>query len=215
MTTEHTSSDKRWAQNGNAVSVRGWRHVHALANMEGLLMGIAAAQRIRGYLTPSDLNQIAFIGFEFVRSGYRNVLAMSPSCTILAESVESLGLQLDESQWIWAVDYESGAWQVEREDSAYRIYGGDFCLEGKEYRSVPHRGNTDASVYIPVQVSENACFEVIELDTDKTLAILATMRIARSIANYAVTEHGGYGDLLIRETSSRPTHSGFNAWLID
>lgn len=211
MTTELRAGDERRAPT-NTECIRGWRHIHALAVMEGHLLAIAAAKRVRGHSTPCEITQVAFTGIEFVRSGYSNRLAMNASCKEIAESVEQLALQIDEDEWIWAVDYESGAWHIEYEDAPLT---GSINFEGVEYQLVPHRSNSvDARVYVQAVVSGNAHFEIMELSTGRQVAILPTMNIARHIASYAVSIQGGYGDVLIKETSENPTHPDISSWFL-
>lgn len=214
MTTGLSTGDDRCMPGRDAEYVKGWRHLHALACMEGRLMAIAAAQRIRGHLTESERNEISFTGIEFVRAGYSVRTALDISCGLLAASVEQLALQVDEREWIWAVDYESGAWQMEDEDDD-EICTGSICFEGIRYQLVPHRSNAvDARVYVPEEVTGNGHFRITELDTGRQVAILPAMNIARNVASYAVSNDGGYGDVLISETSEKPTHLSASAWLL-
>lgn len=166
MMTEIRPGDKSRASGKNSVCIKGWRHLHALAGMEGRLMVIAAAQRVRGHLTASERTEIAFIGIEFVRAGYSIRPALQMSCAMLAASVEQLALQVDEGEWIWAVDYESGAWQMAQEgDETARE---NIFFEGIEYQPVPHRSNSvDAGVYVPVRASGQHHFGVLELNTGR------------------------------------------------
>lgn len=206
MTSGLRSADDRCAPGGNAECIKGWRHLHALACMEGRLTVIAAAQRVRGHLTESERNEIAFTGIEFVRAGYSVRPALNLSCGMLAASVEQLALQIDAREWIWAVDYELGAWQLEQEDDD-GIFADNICIEGIPYRLVPHRSNSiDARVYVQEDVTGNGHFRITELDTGRQVAILPTISIAKYVASYAVSTDGGYGDVLISETSEKTTH---------
>lgn len=212
MMTEIRSGERR-ASEEYSVCISGWRHLHALAGMEGRLMVMAAASRVRGYLTESERTEIAFTGIEFVRAGYSVRPALQMRCAMLAARVEQLALQLDGGEWIWAVDYESGAWQMAQgnENAAENMVS-----EGIEYRPVPHRSNAvDAGVYVQVGASGDHHFGVLELSTGRQVAILPSMRLARHVASYAVSVSGGYGDVLIKETSEKPTHLSFDAWLTD
>lgn len=212
MMTEIRPGDKSRALDKNYMCIEGWRHLHALAGMEGRLMVIAAAQRVRGHLTANERTEIAFIGIEFVRAGYSIRPALQMSCAMLAASVEQLALQVDEGEWIWAVDYESGAWQMAQEGD--EPAQENILFEGIEYQPVPHRSNSvDAGVYIPVSASGQHHFGVLELNTGRQVAILPSMSMARRVASYAVSVNGGYGDVLIRESSENPTHLSFDAWL--
>lgn len=214
MTTGLRSGDDRCVTGENAECIKGWRHLHALACMEGRLMVIAAAQSVRGHLTESERNEIAFTGIEFVRAGYSVRPALNISCGMLAASVEQLAMQIDTSEWTWAVDYESGAWQQQDEDDD-EICTGSICFKGIRYQLVPHRSNSiDARVYVPVEVTVNGHFRITEIDTGRKVAILPTMDIARHVASYAVSTDGGYGDVLISETSEKPTHLSASAWLL-
>lgn len=94
MMTEVRSGERR-ASEENSVCISGWRHLHALAGMEGRLMVMAAASRVRGYLTESERTEIAFTGIEFVRAGYSVRPALQMRCAMLAARVEQLALQLD------------------------------------------------------------------------------------------------------------------------
>ncbi|MDT8850231.1 hypothetical protein RN053_07015 [Pantoea dispersa] len=214
MMTEIRPGNTRRASDKNSVCIRGWRHLHTLAGMEGRLMAIAAAQRVRGHLTASERTEIAFIGIEFVRAGYSIRPALNLSCAMLAISVEQLAWQIDAREWIWAVDYESGAWQTAQE-------GDDNVPEnifygGIEYQPVPHRSHAvDASVYVQVGASGKHCFSVTEPGCGRQVAILPSMYMARHLASYAVSVNGGLGDVLISETSEKPTHMSFDAWLTD
>jgi len=96
-------------------------------------MVISAAQRVRGHLTDSERNEIAFIGIEFVRAGYSILPALQISYGMLAASVEQLAMQIDASEWTWAVDYESGAWQQQDEEDD-EICTGSICFEGIRYQ---------------------------------------------------------------------------------
>lgn len=213
MATELGSGDISRALNENATRIRGWRHIHALSDMEGRLMVISAAQRVRGHLTDSERNEIAFIGIEFVRAGYSIRPALQISYGMLAASVEQLAMQIDASEWTWAVDYESGAWQQQDEEDD-EICTGSICFEGIRYQLVPHRSNSiDACVYVPEKVTGNGHFRITELSTGRQVAILPAMNIARHVASYAVSIDGGYGDVLIGETSENPTHLSVSAWL--
>lgn len=213
MTTELRAGGERLAPT-NTECIKGWRHTHALAVMEGHLLAIAAAKRVRGHSTPCEITQVAFTGIEFVRSGYSNKLAMNASCKEIAESVEQLALQIDECEWIWAVDYESGAWHLEHEHDDAPLTGS-MTFEGGEYQLVPHRSNSvDACVYVQSGVSGNGRFEIMELSTGRQVAILSTMNVARHIASYAVSIQGGYGDVLIKETSENLTHPDISSWFL-
>lgn len=215
MTTELRCGDERRAPIDTAECIKGWRNIHALAVMEGRLMAIAAAKRVLGYCTKCETTQVAFIAFEFVRSGYSNRLAMNASCKEIAESVEQLALQIDECEWIWAVDYESGAWQIEHEHDDAPLTG-IMTFEGVEYQLVPHRSNSvDACVYVQAEVSGNGRFEIVELSTGMQVAILPTVNIAKHIASYAVSIHGGYGDVLIKETPEKATHHSISSWFLN
>lgn len=186
--------------------------MYALAVMEGHLLAIAAAKRVRGHSTPCEITQVAFTGIEFVRAGYSNRLGMNARCKEIAENVEQLALQIDEGEWVWAVDYESDAWYMEHEDDDTPLTGS-INVEGVEYQRVPHRSNSGAAcVYVQIGVSGNAHFAISELKTGREVAILPTMNIARNIASYAVSIQGGYGDVLIRETSENPTHHCISSW---
>lgn len=214
MTTGLRSGDDRCVSGENAECIKGWRHLHALACMEGRLMVIAAARKIRGYVTESERNEIAFTGIEFVRAGYSVRPELNISCAMLAASVEQLAMQIDEREWIWAVDYESGAWQLEQEDDD-GIFTDSICIKGIPYRLVPHRSNSiDARVYVQEDITGNGHFKVTELSTGRQVAILTKMSIAKHIASYAVSADGGYGDVLISETSEKPTHLSAIEWLI-
>lgn len=214
MMSEIRDGDKRRTSDKNSVCIKGWRHLHTLAGMEGRLMVIAAAQRVRGHLSASERTEIAFIGIEFVRAGYSIRPALQMSCGMLAASVEQLALQIDEGEWIWAVDYESGAWQMAQEGGG--TAPENIFFEGIEYQPVPHRSNTvDAGVYVPVRASGQHHFGLVELSTGRQMAILPSMSMARRIASYAVSVNGGYGDVLISETSEKTTHLSFDAWLTD
>jgi len=214
MTTGLRSADERCVPGGNAECIKGWRHLHALACMEGRLMAIAAAQRVRGHLTESERNEIAFTGIEFVRTGYSVRPALNFSCGMLAASVEQLALQIDAREWVWAVDYEQGAWQLEQEDDN-GTFTDSICVEGIPYRLVPHRSNSiDARVYVQQDITGNRHFRITERGTGKQVAILPAMVIARQVASYAVSADGGYGDVLISETSEKTTHLSAIEWLI-
>ena len=211
MATETGYGGKHLSTEEGAVRVRGWRHLHALAGMEGRLMVIAAARRIRGHLTESERNEIAFTGIEFVRAGYSIRPALADSCSMLAARVEQLALQIDEREWIWAVDYESGAWQLDEDDD--EICTGSICPDGVTFQPAPHRSNsTDARVYVQ-DVTGNGHFRITERGTGKQVAILPTMDTAGQVASYAVSTDGGYGDVLISETSEKPTHLSAIEWL--
>ena len=214
MTTGLRASEDRCVPGGNAECIKGWRHLHALACMEGRLMVIAAARRIRGYATESERNEIAFTGIEFVRAGYSVRPALNFSCGMLAASVEQLALQIDAREWVWAVDYELGAWQLEQEDDN-GTFTDSICIEGIPYRLVPHRSNSiDARVYVQEDITGNSHFRITERDTRKQVAILPEISIAKHVASYAVSTDGGYGDVLISGTSEKPTHLSAIEWLI-
>lgn len=215
MTTGLRSADDRCVPGGNAECIKGWRHLHALACMEGRMMVIAAAQRVRGHLTESERNEIAFTGIEFVRAGYSVRPALNFSCGMLVASVEQLAIQIDEREWIWAVDYESGAWHLEQDEDDDEICTGSICLEGIGYQLVPHSSNSiDARVYVQQDVTGNGHFRITERGTGKQVAILPAMNIARQVASYAVSTDGGYGDVLISETSEKTTHLSAIEWLL-
>lgn len=214
MTTGLSTGDDRCMPGRDAEYVKGWRHLHALACMEGRLMVIAAAQSVRGHLTESERNEIAFTGIEFVRAGYSVRPALNISCGMLAASVEQLAMQIDTSEWAWAVDYESGAWQQQDEDDD-EICTGSICFRGIRYQLVPHRSDSiDARVYVQEDVTGYGHFRITERDTGRQVAILPAMNIARHVAGYAVSTDGGFGDVLISETSEKPTHLSASAWLI-
>ena len=145
MVAEMATGERRASEEG-CVCISGWRHLHALAGMEGRLMVMAAASRVRGYLTESERTEIAFTGIEFVRAGYSVRPSLQMRFAMLAARVEQLALQLDGGEWIWAVDYESGAWQMAQgnENAAENI-----VFAGIAYRPVPHRSNAvGAGVYV-------------------------------------------------------------------
>lgn len=166
MTDELRYGDKRGASADNTECMKGWRNLHALAVMEGRLMVISAAKRVRGHSTKLEITKVALIGIEFVRSGYSNKLAMNASCREIAESVEQFALQIDECEWIWAVDYESGAWHIEHEDDDAPLTGS-INFEEVEYQLVPHRSNSrltgDANEAI-----EDAAQKYVSLSFEKT-----------------------------------------------
>ncbi|KHJ69266.1 hypothetical protein QU24_04280 [Pantoea rodasii] len=212
MTTEIRSGEKRRDPDTHAGCISGWRNIYALSVMEGSLMVFAAARRARGHLTDIERAQVALTGIEFVRAGYSIRSALSISCAMLAFSVEQLALHIDAREWLWAVDYESGAWQIATEDAG--AVAENIFFEGTEYQPVPHRSNAvDACVYVQVNTSGMHQSGVIDRSTGRHVAILPSMSIARHVASYAVSIHGGYGDVLIRETSEVPTHLSFDAWL--
>lgn len=214
MTTELRSGDKRRTSDDNAVRISGWRHVHVLSVMEGRLMVIGAAQRACGHLTDLERTQGVLTGFEFVRSGYGLRPALNISCAMLVISVETLALQIDAREWVWAVDYESGTWQTATENA--ETGAENIVYEGIEHRPVPHRSNAvDASVYVQVGSSRMFHFCVIGRSTGRQVAILPSMSMVWHVASYAVSINGGYGDVLIRETSENPTQLSLDAWLND
>ncbi|MDE8558962.1 hypothetical protein [Pantoea vagans] len=215
MTIGLRSGDDRCMLGEHAECIKGWRHLHALASMEGRLMVIAAAQRARGHLTESERNEIAFTGIEFVRAGYSVGPALNASCRMLAASVEQLAIQIDEREWIWAVDYESGAWHLQQVEDDDEICTDSICLEGIRYQLVPHRSNSiDARVYVQQDVTGSGHFRITERDTGKQVAILPEISIAKHVASYAVSTDGGYGDVIIGETSEKPTHMSATEWLL-
>lgn len=211
MTTEIRSGEKSRYPYTHAGCISGWRNIYALSVMEGSLMVIAAARRARGHLTDIERAQVALTGIEFVRAGYSTRTALSISCAMLAFSVEQLALHIDAREWIWAVDY-AGAWQIAAEDAG--AVAENIFFEGTEYQPVPHRSNAvDAGVYVQVNASGMHQSGVIERSTGRLVAIMPSMSMARHVASYAVSILGGYGDVLIRETSEVPTHLSFDAWL--
>lgn len=81
-----------------APLIAGYRHIHAMASMEGELLTIAALQDIDG-TTDEHMDRLCNIAGAFVDAGYDRTENMSESCARLAWDIEQLGLHIDNPAW--------------------------------------------------------------------------------------------------------------------
>lgn len=86
------------AQAHNTPLIAGYRHIHAMAGMEGELMTIAALQGING-TTDACLDRLCRVAGAFADAGYDRTENMSESCARLAWDIEQLGLRIDNPAW--------------------------------------------------------------------------------------------------------------------
>lgn len=78
--------------------IAGFRHIHAMARMEGELMAVAA---LRDIDSTSDeyMDRLCSVAAAFVNAGYDRTDNMSDSCARLAWNIEQLGLRIDNPAW--------------------------------------------------------------------------------------------------------------------
>lgn len=81
-----------------APSIAGYRHIHAMAGMEGELLAVAALQGING-TTDACLDRLCRVAGAFADAGYERTENMSESCARLAWDIEQLGLRIDNPAW--------------------------------------------------------------------------------------------------------------------
>ncbi|ROC77464.1 hypothetical protein [Enterobacter hormaechei] len=82
----------------NTSLIAGYRHIHAMACMEGELMTIAALQDIDG-TGDEHIDRLCSIAGAFVDAGYDRSENMSESCARLAWDIDQLGLRIDNPAW--------------------------------------------------------------------------------------------------------------------
>lgn len=81
-----------------APLIAGYRHIYAMAGMEGELLAVAALQGING-TTDAYMDRLSRVAGAFVDAGYYRTENMSESCARLAWDIEQLGLQIDIPAW--------------------------------------------------------------------------------------------------------------------
>lgn len=202
------------------VCIEGWLHIYALSCMEGDLMVIAAEQRITGQLDDLHLNQLSNIAWSFAQEGYTDTQKLSTSVAGLAYAVEQLALKVEPYEWSWWIksyqEEEESMRLAGEEYELHRIHVSHHTENGTEYNSLPYRGDsTDGIVYLPGIVPESGNFEVKGMSNERDIAIVAGWADAVSIARYAASHNGGFGDVIVQSTEKGITHAGFESWFDD
>lgn len=205
------------------ISRYSWETLLLLARLEGDLLVSRALLSLEDFMCDDillELNKAAF----FVTDVYVEGVTQSLYSSEVLVAIDRIAREINEHAWLTELQWSREFHAQIRED--YRqaadeaelraLHVDETEYEGRCYVCWPYRGTWTAGlVWEPDVMPESGHYQIRVMQNDHVVATVSDLQDARSIAGYAASHDGGYGDVCICRCAAAITHESFESWFLN